>query len=179
MKCVSIFFKNYGALHFWTNSCKGRILWEIKYALHTQDDIFFLQAIIIDKERKWKNFFIKKHFFNLFFRWRNVKDDDESEFRYLEQEVYTNTSSSTKYTVNSLQPFTVYSFTVAAINHVGRSRPSKNSYPSITLRERKILQLIYYVFPWESIFSCVKCVKIIWMSNFFREKAVQKDIFMV
>ena len=75
----------------------------------------------------------------MFFRWRNVKDDEESGFKYLEQEVYTNSSSSTKYTVNSLQPFTVYSFTVAAINHVGRSRPSKNSYPSITLRERKIL----------------------------------------
>ena len=74
-------------------------------------------------------------------RWRNVKDDDESQFRYLEQEVYTNSSRATKYTVTQLQPFTVYSFHIAAINHVGRSRPSKNSYPAITLRERKFMQL--------------------------------------
>ena len=74
-------------------------------------------------------------------RWRNVKDDDESQFRYLEQEVYTNSSRVTKYTVTQLQPFTVYSFHIAAINHVGRSRPSKNSYPAITLRERKFMQL--------------------------------------
>ena len=122
-----------------------------------------------------KTFSTTKYFSNLFFRWRNVKDDDESEFRYLEQEVYTNTSSSTKYTVNSLQPFTVYSFTVAAINHVGRSRPSKNSYPSITLRERKILQLIYIMSSPEKVFfSCVKCVKIIWMSNFFVRKLWKK-----
>ena len=72
-------------------------------------------------------------------RWRNVKDDDESQFRYLEQEVYTNSSRATKYTVTQLQPFTVYSFHIAAINHVGRSRPSKNSYPAITLRERKLM----------------------------------------
>ena len=89
---------------------------------------------IIIEPRNRKKYYITTH---IFCRWRNVKDDDESEFRYLEQEVYTNSSRSTKYTVTQLQPFTVYSFTIAAINHVGRSRPSKNSYPAITLRERK------------------------------------------
>ena len=87
--------------------------------------------------------------FSFFFtkiRWRNVKDDDESQFRYLEQEVYTNSSRATKYTVTQLQPFTVYSFHIAAINHVGRSRPSKNSYPAITLRERKLM-------IWNSVFN--------------------------
>ena len=79
------------------------------------------------------------HFSFTKIRWRNVKDDDESQFRYLEQEVYTNSSRATKYTVTQLQPFTVYSFHIAAINHVGRSRPSKNSYPAITLRERKLM----------------------------------------
>ena len=110
---------------------------------HVRSSTFWL----VSNKNRWtdeienKNNFSKVISTNIFFyfRWRNVKDDDDSEFRYLEQEVYTNSSSSTKYTVNSLQPFTVYSFTVAAINHVGRSRPSKNSYPSITLRERKML----------------------------------------
>ena len=70
-----------------------------------------------------------------------MEDDDDIEFNYLEQEVHTN-SSTMSYTVEYLQPYTVYSFQVAAVNHVGRSRPSKNSYPSITLRESKCLYVV-------------------------------------
>ena len=70
-------------------------------------------------------------------RWRSVSEPDDSEFHYLEQEVYTNNSVVTRHTLTQLQPFTVYSFMVAAINHVGRSRPSKASYPAITLPESK------------------------------------------
>ena len=74
------------------------------------------------------------------FRWKAVNDEEDDEFHYLEQEVQTN-SSVKSYTIEHLQPYTVYSFQVSAMNHVGRSRPGKNSYPSITLRESKSLIL--------------------------------------
>ncbi|XP_059092018.1 tyrosine-protein phosphatase 99A-like [Tigriopus californicus] len=67
--------------------------------------------------------------------WRSVKADDESGFQYLEQELHTN-STETRYTVNNLQPYTVYSFRVSAMNIVGRSKPGKNSYPTVTLMEK-------------------------------------------
>ena len=70
----------------------------------------------------------------MFCSWRLVEEDDDTDFNYLEQEIHTN-SSTTSYTIEHLQPYTVYSFQVSAVNHVGRSRTSKNSYPSITLRE--------------------------------------------
>ena len=70
------------------------------------------------------------------YSWRSVNEDDEDALNYLEQEIHTN-SSTTSYTIEHLQPYTVYSFQVAAVNHVGRSRPGRNSYPSITLRESK------------------------------------------
>ena len=60
--------------------------------------------------------------------------DDDSAFHYLEQEVSTN-SSSAGHTVSNLQPYTVYSFRVSAVNAVGRSKPSKDSYPAVTLQE--------------------------------------------
>ena len=66
-----------------------------------------------------------------------MSEDEEADFRYLDQEVFTNSSAVTRHTVRQLQPYTVYSFTVSAINHVGRSIPSKASYPAITLRESK------------------------------------------
>lgn len=75
-------------------------------------------------------------------RWRPVKADDEADFEYLDQEIWTN-SSLTKFTVSQLNPFTVYSFTVAAVNSVGRSKPSKNSYPSVTLMESKSSSSLY------------------------------------
>ena len=70
--------------------------------------------------------------------WKAVNEDEDEDFAYLEQEIHTN-SSTTSYTIEHLQPYTVYSFQVSAVNHVGRSRPGKNSYPSITLRESKCL----------------------------------------
>ena len=79
--------------------------------------------------------FIKTSFFS--HSWKGVSEDEDADFNYLEQEIHTN-SSTKSYTVEHLQPYTVYSFQVAAVNHVGRSRPSKNSYPSITLRESKL-----------------------------------------
>ena len=68
--------------------------------------------------------------------WRSVTADDNGEFNYLEQELLTNSSKS-RYQVKNLQPYTVYSFTIAAVNAVGRSKPSKNSYPAVTLMESK------------------------------------------
>jgi receptor-type tyrosine-protein phosphatase gamma len=55
----------------------------------------------------------------------------------LEQEIHTN-SSTTIHELTMLQPYTVYSFKISAVNSVGRSKPSRNSYPAITLRESKI-----------------------------------------
>jgi receptor-type tyrosine-protein phosphatase gamma len=44
-------------------------------------------------------------------------------------------SNVTNYQVSGLFPFTVYSFRVVAVNAMGRSRPSKESYYMVTLRE--------------------------------------------
>ncbi|XP_023703350.2 tyrosine-protein phosphatase 99A isoform X4 [Cryptotermes secundus] len=44
-------------------------------------------------------------------------------------------SNETSYQVTGLFPFTVYSFRVLAVNAMGRSRPSKESYYMVTLRE--------------------------------------------
>ena len=43
----------------------------------------------------------------------------------------------TNYYVDKLQPFTVYSFRVLAVNGIGASQPSKESYYMVTLREGK------------------------------------------
>ena len=67
-----------------------------------------------------------------------MQADEKTDFQYLEQEVYTN-SSTTSFELTQLQPYTVYSFKISAINSVGRSKPSRNSYPAITLRESKTL----------------------------------------
>ncbi|KAJ9579258.1 hypothetical protein L9F63_024638, partial [Diploptera punctata] len=44
-------------------------------------------------------------------------------------------NNDTSYQVTGLLPFTVYSFRVVAVNAMGRSRPSKESYYMVTLRE--------------------------------------------
>lgn len=41
----------------------------------------------------------------------------------------------TEYYIDKLQPFTVYSFRVIAVNSIGASQPSKESYYTVTLRE--------------------------------------------
>lgn len=49
-------------------------------------------------------------------------------------EVHTNNSVAT-YVVTKLLPFTVYSFRILAVNRLGVSLPSKESYYICTLRE--------------------------------------------
>lgn len=50
--------------------------------------------------------------------------------------IHTN-KSETQYVVKGLLPFTVYSFRIRAINKLGESAASKESYYCITLREGK------------------------------------------
>lgn len=46
-------------------------------------------------------------------------------------------SNSTSYQVTGLVPFTVYSFRTRAVNKLGTSPPSKESYYIVSLREGK------------------------------------------
>lgn len=49
-------------------------------------------------------------------------------------EVHTNTSIAS-YHMTGLLPFTVYSFRILAVNQLGVSLPSKETYYIVTLRE--------------------------------------------
>ena len=51
--------------------------------------------------------------------------------------------NQTRFLVTGLQPFTTYSFRVAAQNQIGSSLPSKESFQTQTHRERKILCHFY------------------------------------
>jgi len=51
-------------------------------------------------------------------------------------QIHTN-SSITSYQMTELMPFTIYSFRVLAVNSLGISPPSKESYYIVTLREGK------------------------------------------
>ncbi len=53
----------------------------------------------------------------LFHRWRAVSEEDEAAFKYLEQEIWTN-SSTTSHTIEHLQPYTVYSFQVIILTGI-------------------------------------------------------------
>lgn len=53
----------------------------------------------------------------------------------------------TNITVTNLQPFTVYSFRITAVNALGQSIPSKESYQTVTLRESKFLSYLSHLFP--------------------------------
>lgn len=44
-------------------------------------------------------------------------------------------TNRTEYTIDKLQPFTIYSFRVIAVNAIGASPPSKESYYTVTQRE--------------------------------------------
>ena len=103
-----------------------------------------------------------------FYRWRPVQADEKTDFQYLDQEVYTN-SSTTSHDLTMLQPYTVYSFKISALNSVGRSKPSRNSYPAITLRESKIIffQICFLQKQrWEFFKLCQNNNKQIWTSKF-------------
>ena len=50
-------------------------------------------------------------------------------------EVFTTNTPQTIFNVTDLQPFTTYSFRVTAVNGMGRSSHSKESYYMLTLRE--------------------------------------------
>ena len=64
-----------------------------------------------------------------------MNEDDSAEFKKsLSGPIRTN-NSATKLTMEGLEPYTVYAFHVQAVNEVGHSRPSKQSYPAITLME--------------------------------------------
>ena len=54
---------------------------------------------------------------------------------------------STSFRVDDLRPFTTYSFKVAAVNDVGRSKPSDESYYTMTLRTGKETLLANKVLP--------------------------------
>jgi receptor-type tyrosine-protein phosphatase gamma len=56
-------------------------------------------------------------------------------------EVHTNNSEAS-YVVKGLLPFTVYSFRILAVNKLGMSAPSKESYYICTLRECKFYALL-------------------------------------
>lgn len=49
--------------------------------------------------------------------------------------------NTTSYELEALQPYTVYSFRVLAVNAIGTSAPSKESYYMVTLREGESLFL--------------------------------------
>ena len=66
-----------------------------------------------------------------------VNEDDSAEFKRSPGGPIQTNNSDTKRTVEGLEPYTVYAFHVQAVNEVGVSRPSKQSYPAITLMESK------------------------------------------
>ena len=66
-----------------------------------------------------------------------VSDDDSDAFKKSEMGPMLTNNINTKFSMTHLQPYTVYAFQIQAINEVGWSRPSKRSYPAITLMESK------------------------------------------
>ena len=68
---------------------------------------------------------------------KGVNEEDSAEFRMSSVGPLHTNSSLTRISVEGLQPYTVYAFVVQAVNSVGQSRPSKQSYPAITLMESK------------------------------------------
>ena len=68
-------------------------------------------------------------------RSKAVNEEDSTEFTKFPSGPIRTINSDTKLTVEGLEPYTVYAFHVQAVNEVGQSRPSKQSYPAITLME--------------------------------------------
>lgn len=48
-------------------------------------------------------------------------------------------TNQTNFKITNLHPYTVYSFRVLAVNGMGASQPSKESYYMVTLREREFI----------------------------------------
>ena len=48
-------------------------------------------------------------------------------------------TNSTSFTINDLNPFTIYFFKIEAKNLLGYSKPSLESYPTLTHRECKLI----------------------------------------
>ena len=61
-----------------------------------------------------------------------------------DQQILTN-SSKTSFQMTNLMPFTVYSFRTIAVNSIGNSLPSKESYYIVTLREGKKNMNLEYI----------------------------------
>ena len=57
--------------------------------------------------------------------------------------VETHSNSTSQY-IDGLNPYTVYLFRVAAENALGYSKPGKESYPTLTHRERESYFLLLY-----------------------------------
>lgn len=74
--------------------------------------------------------YIKHNLFTHTFIYRIGEDGAWNE----KSSIITNSSRAT-FHIEALQPFTVYSFRVIAINSIGKSKPSKPSYYIVTLRE--------------------------------------------
>ena len=68
---------------------------------------------------------------------KGVNEEDSAEFRMSSVGPLHTNSSQTRLKVTGLEPYTVYAFVVQAVSEVGQSRPSKQSYPAITLMESK------------------------------------------
>ena len=62
-----------------------------------------------------------------------VRENSEMEAEEIETGL-----NETKFLVTGLQPFTTYSFRVAARNNIGCSEPSKESFQTQTHREREL-----------------------------------------
>ncbi len=72
------------------------------------------------------------------------RETDEGEWN---RSVETGNNKTSQY-IDGLNPFTVYFFRVAARNALGYSRASKESYPTMTHRERKNFRLFSGHFRW-------------------------------
>ena len=85
-----------------------------------------------------------------------VAEDDAAEFKAAGVGPVRTNSSLTRVRIPGLAPYTVYAFVVQAVNEVGQSRPSKQSYPAITLMESEYPQPFSLTWTlWEFCFQII------------------------
>lgn len=82
---------------------------------------------LIQKEKN-----LKKNIFNFYLFFRVGENGQWDQVPQIQTK-----SNVTSYQVTGLIPFTVYSFRLKAVNKLGISLPSKESYYIVTLREGK------------------------------------------